>query len=154
MKKSMFYDIIRWIVMAVAMAFSVQAYADATYPVTNPTYIPTARSASVSYSAPADYVVTTNDINTSVFQITGTCTSLAAVAQITVDGTNYVDVNVYPVGSGTVGGVSTAAASISAAGMYRVNTSGASKTRLHITALTAACAVTASGSSGAFTAAE
>jgi len=137
-----------------AMMFASSVMADATYAYTNPTYVPTAKSAAVSASAPTTYVLTTHNVNTAVFNITGTCTSLAAVAQISTDGTNYVTVNVYPVSAGTVNGLSVPAASITAAGMYRVNTSGAFKARLNVTALTAACSFTASGSGAAFTAAE
>ena len=130
------------------------AFADANYPYTHPTYIPTAVAPAVSYSAPGDFLLTNHNINVALFNVSGTCTGLAAAAQISTDGTNFVSVNVYPVGAGTVNGLSVAAASVSAAGMYRVNASGAKVVRLHITALTATCSVSASGTAGSFTTAE
>ncbi len=122
--------------VAVAASF---VHADANYPYQNPVYIPSAVSPVINYTAPADYVITLQDRGVVAFEINGTCTSLAAVAQVTVDGTTWRSINVYPVVTSTI----TAAASISAAGAYRISSSGAKSARLHITALTATCNVSA-----------
>lgn len=120
------------------------AIADANYAYTNPTYIPSAISPAQSFSAPGTYAVTLQNGAVAGFAISGTCTSLAATVQVSIDGTNFYAVNVYPVATGTI----TAAASISAAGGYRANVSGAKLVRLNISALTAACSVSAVVTSG------
>ena len=130
---------------------SVAAFADATYPWSTPSYVPTAMSPSATLSAPGTYAMTTQNVNTAIFSVSGTCTALAATPQISVDGTNYFPVNVYPVTAGTTGGTAVAATSITAAGLYRVNTSGAHSVRLNITALTASCSFAASGTGASFT---
>ena len=133
------------VVLLAALAVAAQAQ---TYPYTNPTYIPNAVGPTNSYAAPADYAFNTLGIGTVTVRVTGTCTSLAAVAQATIDGTNYTAVNLYPIATGT--SAPTAVASISAVGFWKVNTTGFTGVRLHITALTAACVVTLAGTPHGF----
>lgn len=130
---------------------SIAAFADASYPWTNPTYIPSAIAPAASLSAPGTFAITTQNVNTVTVSVSGTCTALAATPQISVDGTNFFPVNAYPVTAGTTGGTSTAATSISAAGLYRFNTSGAQSFRLNVTALTAACSFAGAGTGASFT---
>lgn len=134
---------------AIALLASSFAIADATYPYTNPTYIPNAVSPAISYAAPADYYFTPNGIGTVSLRVTGTCTSLAAVLQASNDsGTNWTAINLYPIATGTTAPV--AVASISAVGFWKANSLGYNKLRLHITALTATCTIAMSGTPGSF----
>lgn len=110
-----------------------------TYPYSNPTYLPTAVAAPATYSAPADYTFQTNGLNVATVRITGTCTSLAGTVQGTNDGTNWTDL---PIAS-VAGGASTVA--ISSTGFWKADTSGFTKVRTHITALTASCTVAMAG---------
>lgn len=129
-------------VIAFTMTFFVSALAlaDATYPYTNPTYIPTAVSPAATYSAPADYSFQANGISVATVRITGTCTSLAATVQGSNDGgTNWTDL----VASSVSGGSSTV--SISSTGFWKVNAGGFNKLRVHATALTASCTIAMAG---------
>lgn len=129
------------LIAAFVMAFgSVLALADATYPYTNPTYIPTASSPAATYTAPADYLFQANNIGTASVRITGTCTSLAATIQGSNDnGANYTDL----LASSVSGGSSTVA--ISTTGFWKVNATGFNKLRVHVTALTASCTIAMAG---------
>ena len=121
------------------------AHADAVYPVTNAFYTPSAISPAQSFTAPSTaYTVTLQNRGVLGVDINGTCTSLAATIQVSMDGTNWRTVNVYPVVTGAI----SAAASISAAGAYRANVSGAKVARVNISALTAACSVSAIATEG------
>lgn len=120
----------------------ILALSDASYPTTNPTYIPSAISPAASFSAPGDYTFTTSNVGTTVLQVAGTCTSLAAVFQGSPNvGTSPTWTNLPLVPA--VGGAPISA--ISTTGIWKVDTSGFAQTRLHITALTAACSISASG---------
>lgn len=128
------------IVGFMALMVSALAMADANYPYTNPTYIPTATSPAATYTAPADYVFQANNIGTASVRITGTCTSLAATIQGSNDnGANYTDL----VASSVAGGSSTVA--ITTTGFWKVNASGFNKLRVHATALTASCTIAMAG---------
>lgn len=129
---------------AVVISFGLMAaaFADTVYPYTNPTYLPTAVSPPVTYTAPADYVLTNNGLTTVSMRISGTCTSLAGTLQGTNDSTTWTDITLYPVG----GGASTK--SFAAAGFWRTDTAGFNKVRAHITALTASCTVAMAGTQG------
>lgn len=124
--------------------FMSTAFADATYNWQNPTYIPTAQSPPATYSAPADPVITTQNLSVVTIRISGTCTGLVAVPQGTNEqvSPNWTALYATPVDSGGT------LKSITASGFYRVNSAGFSQVRLHITALTASCTVTLAGTSG------
>lgn len=128
--------------VALASIMAVPAFGDATYPVTKPTYIPTAISSAATYSAPAVYSFTANGLSTVSLRVTGTCTSLAGTLQGSNDGSNWTAINLYPVG----GGANISA--ISSTGFWRANASGFSKMRVNITALTASCTVAMAGTPG------
>lgn len=135
--------------MAVFGILSSQlSFADATYPWTNPSYVPTAVSPPATYTAPAMYNYTIAGIDTLTIRVSGTCTSLAATLQATNDGTNYTAINLYPIATGTT--APTAVASISAVGFWKANTSGYTKVRLNISALTATCTVAMAGDASGF----
>ena len=120
--------------------------ADAAYPVNNVTYIPTAFSPPVTYTAPGSYILTTHNIGTATIRISGTCTGLTAVGQVSQDGINYTTINLYPVATGVI----TIATSATAPGLWRINPAGFLKARLSITALTASCTVQMGGTTAAF----
>lgn len=134
MKKSMLTRL--FAVMAFAMSAMAMAQ---TYPYTTPTYIPTAILAPSTYSAPADPTYLTSGISTVSLRVSGTCTALAGTPQVSNDGTNWSTVDIKPIGGGAL------AQSVSGTGMWRVNTSGMTKFRLHITALSASCTVAMAG---------
>ena len=115
------------------------AQADAVYPYQNPTYIPSAISPATTLTGTGTYVVTLQNAGTLGVDIRGTCTSLAAQVQVSVDGTNYIAVPAWVVSNSTV----TSTATITATGAYRSNVAGAQKARLNVTANSAACAVSA-----------
>ena len=128
------FTLFAFVVLALASMLSANAQ---TYPYTNPTYTPSAIAPAATYTAPAVYSFNAVASSVVAFQVTGTCSSLAAVAQVSNNGTTWVTVNVWPVTTGTI----TAAASISAAGIYRINATAVPYARLNITALTASCTV-------------
>lgn len=121
------------------MAFG-PAFADAVYPVTTPIYTPSAISPVQVFSAPGTYAVTLHNRSVVAFEINGTCTGVTATVQATVDGVTWRAVNVYPMTTGVIA----AAANIVAAGAYRSHVAGARSVRLNISALTAACNISAS----------
>lgn len=133
---------------ALTLATSFFANADATYPFTNPTYIPNAASPSITYSAPDSYLLTINAIGTTTVRVAGTCTSLAATLQASNDGVTFTNINLYPIATGTTAPV--AVASISAPGFWKANTSGFSNVKLVMSALTASCTVTMVGAPHGF----
>ncbi len=139
--------------LAISTAFlgTSMAFADFGYPYSTPIYTPSAVSPAVTYSAPAVYKMTLNNINTTVVVITGTCTALSAAPKASVDGVNYVQVNEYVVTNASSGVAAASNVAISAVGTYRFNTAGMKYFELNITALTSSCTVSASGSSAAFT---
>jgi len=138
-------SLLSFIAVCAATIFNVpMVSADAAYPYQNSVYIPSAISPVATASAPTTYSVTLQNAGIIAFEINGTCTSLAATVQVSVDGTTWRAVNVYPVVTSTI----TAAASISAAGAYRANVAGARAARLNVTALTATCNFSAVATSG------
>lgn len=114
-----------------------------TYPITNPTYIPTAVLAPQTFTTTGDYVYAVSGISTVTVRVSGTCTSLVSAPQGTNDGTNWTTIQAIPVAGGAN------VTSITGTGFWRVNTSGFTKTRLHITVLAASCTVAMSGSNSA-----
>jgi|ERR1700758_3837421 len=107
-----------------------------TYPYTNPTYIPTAIGPTTSFSTTGNYVFVNQGQSVLTTRITGTCTSLAGTVQGTNDGTNWTNLNLVAIPTGA------SAMSVSAPGFWRSEIGGMTQVRLHITALSAACAVT------------
>lgn len=134
--------------IAVFLGYCVGALADAAYPYSNATYIPTAISPPQTFTAPGDYTLTTHGLSISTLRITGTCTSLAATVQGSNDATNWTSLNLSTIGHGS------STVDIASTGFWRVNSSGLSKIRLHITALTATCTVAMTGSNGSHIAAD
>lgn len=131
-------------IVAIAMLGLATAALAQVYPYTNPTYVPTAQLAAQSFSTTGTYSFVTNGVTTATLRVTGTCTGLVAAPQITNDGTNWTTVQAVPVGSGGVPVVS-----ITATGFWKINTAGATKARLNITALSASCSVTMAATPGA-----
>lgn len=128
---------IKMAVAALALAAS-SAFAQ-VYPISNPSYTPTAVVAPTTYTTTGDYTFAVSGISTATIRISGTCTGLTAAPQGTNDGTNWTTLQAIPVAGGA--NVTT----FSAVGFWRINTSGFTRSRVHITALSASCTVAMAG---------
>lgn len=127
-----------WVPLLIALCFSIPALAQ-VYPINNPTYIPTAIAPPQTFTTTGDYTYSASGISTVTIRVSGTCTGLTAAPQGTNDGTNWTTVQAIPVAGG--GNVT----SITGTGFWRVNAAGFTKTRLHITVLSASCTVAMAG---------
>lgn len=120
-----------------------------TYPTSSPVYVPNAVLAANSLAAPGTFsVFVVNGVQTLSVRVTGTCTSLAATLQASNDGTNFTNINLYPVATGA--SAPTAVASISAVGFWKSNVAGFTSVKLVASALAATCTVSMVGSPGSF----
>lgn len=129
------------LISSLALAFlSTSVCFAQVYPITTPVYIPNAALAASTLSTTGDYVFNTAGVGTVNFQISGTCTALAATPQVSVDGTNWVAVNAYKAGT-----TKSALTSVASTGIFSMSVPGYNKARLHITALSAACTFSAVG---------
>jgi hypothetical protein len=131
------------LVLALLFVSLSVAIAAPTYPFSNPTYIPTAVSAPVAYTAPGTYIFTANGISTLSMRITGTCTSLSGVLQGTNDDTNWSSLTLHPVTASAT--TTTPVVAVAAVGFWRASVAGFKSVRLNITALTATCTVAMAG---------
>lgn len=122
-----------------ALSAPIAALAQAYPP--NPTYHPTAVLAPVTCSAACDVVFNTNGLGTATIRVGGAGTGIAAVVQAANDraaSPTWTNVGVHPVGGAT-------ASSISATGIYRVNTAGMAQIRVHLTAVTGSVTIGGAG---------
>lgn len=124
----------------VALAGSVAAQ---TYPVTTPTYTPSAILAPATFTTTGDYVFNVAGVSSVTLRVSGTCTSLVAAPQGSNDATNYSTLPAAPVGGGA------SVTSITGTGFWRLNTAGMNRVRLHITTLAASCTVAMTGTAAA-----
>lgn len=138
--------VISTIVALVLMAVAISVSA-ASYPFTNPVYIPNAIQGPTTLSAPGSVIMNVNGLGTIAVEVTGTCTGLAATVQGSGDGSSYFAQNVWPVATGVIA----SAVSIVAVGTYRVDAAGMNYEKLAISALTASCTVIITGTPAAFT---
>lgn len=134
--------------------FNPSAFADATYPVSNPTYIPMAQTpaATLPTGASTSTVFTLNNVSIVVMRISGTCTGLTSAVQATNDvgatKTNWTSINFWAAPAlGTAAGTIDADGSLTSTGLYKIKTDGYTQLRLNISALTAACTVQFTGAS-------
>lgn len=140
----------RIVMLAVVAAAAVAVMGNAfpqSYPITNPTYLPNSVKPSATMSAPGTYVFNNNGTGVVALEVEGTCTSLAAVVQGTVDGTHWTTMNVWPVTTGTI----TAASAVAATGVWRTASAAMKQIRVNVTALTASCTFTMIGAPVNFT---
>jgi hypothetical protein len=131
---------------ALALSLSPAAALAQAYPVNNPAYIPTAVLAATSCSAACTVTLNTNGVGTATFRISGSGTGIAATAQVSNDRSispTYTNTTSYPVGGAPV-------ATITSAGLYRVNTNGASSVRLNVTAVTGSITITGAATPASF----
>lgn len=125
-----------------SVALATAAFAQ-NYPYTKATYIPSAIAPSSTLSTTGTYAIDALGLSTVTFQISGTCTSLAATPQISTNGgTTWTDVKAAPVAGGSL------VSSITTAGAYRINAAGTNKVRLNVTALAASCTFSGAGTTG------
>ena len=123
-----------------------------TYPVTNPTYIPTAQAPATACTAACDIYFTLNGVTDTTVQITGTFTGLTAAVRVsnqTPDVSNasatWTTASIVPFGGGTpvssVSGTTT--------GMWTLNTAGLTRLNVHVTAIsTGTVTVSVAGTPG------
>lgn len=105
-----------------------------TVPSSNPTYIPTAVSATQTLAATGAITWNANNFGTSMVQVAGTYTGLVGTFQVTPDrgsSPTWTTVHARPVGNSASGTLAT----ITANGLYAINTAGAAQVRFNVTGL-------------------
>jgi hypothetical protein len=128
------------------MSMQTASLADAVYPYSNPTYTPTAVSPLTAMTiGAANYTMRTNDIGLTTIRIIGTCSSLAATVKVSNETTSDATFTaVYVMDKST----NFTSSTITAAGLYAVNTTGMAQVQLAVTALSVAnCSVAMAGTS-------
>ena len=126
----------------IILVFSISGYSaflnsdQGTLPYNAPSYTPNVNPAIYTFASgvTGEYGMVATGLGTAIIKVSGTCTGLAAVARGSLDGSTWVNLNLYPVATGTTAPV--AVASISATGIWKVNPSGFSMVELQVTALT------------------
>jgi hypothetical protein len=116
-----------------------------TYPVTNPTYIPSAIELPTTCTAACDVTFNVSGVSTVTLQLVGAPGAITASVQGTnqassVASPTWTTLNMVPINGGPV------ATSTSAVGFWTVNTVGLTKIRAHVSALTGSVAVNMVGS--------
>lgn len=133
-----------WIAIAALMlvgAAPLPALAQ-TYPTNNPVYIPTAVLPATNCSTACTVTFNTNGLGSVTFRVSGSATGISITPQVSNDrgvSPTYTNVQAYP-----IGGMPTS--TITANGLYRVNTQGLTSVRLNVTAVTGTLTVTGAGS--------
>jgi hypothetical protein len=120
------------------------------YPYSSPTYTPNARMPAMTIaSGVASTTQTLNNVGVAALQITGTCTSLNGRLEASVDGTNWVTLNLYPYNATAA---ASAVTSVTGTGAWVANTGGYNNIRVNNSAVSGtACVANMSGSSMDFT---
>lgn len=149
MRKNQMKSIISKMFVLVALTvLSAFSFAQ-VYPYSNPTYIPMAVTSSITLpvGASTSTKFNLNNVASVTFRVSGTCTSLAAAVQLSNDvtdtKTNWTSVNFWVSPAlGTAAGTIDADGSLTATGLYKVKTDGATQLRLNVSALVGtSCAV-------------
>lgn len=143
------------ITMFCAMLYHPTASA---YSLSNPLYEPMAQTEAITLptGASTSVIMPLNDIGIVALRVSGTCTGLTAAVQITNDvgatKTNWTSVNFWaPPALGTAAGTIDVDGSLTAPGLYKIKTDGATQLRLNISALTGTpCIAQMTGSNWAF----
>lgn len=120
------------------------AFADANYPISTPTYIPTAVSPLTAMATGAAYYgIRTNGLGVASIRLLGTCTGLTSTVEVTNEVTptaTWTGVKAYPADG------SAPSATLTAAGLFSVNVAGMAQLRLNVSALsTANCSYAMAG---------
>jgi len=140
--------------IALAASSSAFAVGDATAPYQNPTYIPTFTIPSTGSLPTGAQNLTYSTFGSSVFTglFSGTCTSLAATAQGSVDnGASWTTINayIYPA-LGTAAGTVAVAGAITNV-LFKLNVQGFNKVRIVVSALAGTtCSFAAAETQGDF----
>lgn len=118
-----------------------------TYPTTTPVYIPSAVELPTTCTAACDVTFTVSGVSTVSLQLVGAPSAITASVQGTnqapsVASPTWTALNMIPINGGS------AVTSTSAVGFWTINTTGLTKIRAHITAITGSVAVNLTGSSG------
>jgi hypothetical protein len=135
-------------VLASALLVGTPAIAQ-VYPYTNPTYTPNIRMTPVAIaSGVASTTQTLNGIGVVAVQLSGTCTSLVGRLEGSLDGTNWVTLNLFP---NQALGTASAVQSVTTTGLWTSNTSGINLVRFNNSAASGtACVATLAGSPRGF----
>lgn len=118
-----------------------------TYPTTTPVYIPSAVELPTTCTAACDVTFTVSGVSTVSLQLVGAPSAITASVQGTnqapsVASPTWTALNMIPINGGS------AVTSTSAVGFWTINTTGLTKIRAHISALTGSVAVNMVGASG------
>lgn len=118
-----------------------------TYPSTTPVYIPSAVEQPTTCTAACDVTFTVSGVSTVSLQLVGAPSAITASVQGTnqaqsVSSPTWTTLNMIPINGGS------AITSTSAVGFWTINTTGLTKIRAHITALTGSVAVNMTGATG------
>lgn len=119
-------------ITACALALLNVAAPAQTYPINNPSYIPTAVLAATTFTAAGTATFNNNGNGTVLIRVAGTNSVLSAVVQITESraaSPTWTTVPVQLVGGGVV-------TTITANGLYRLNINGAAQVRFNLASLT------------------
>jgi len=148
MKKILHFVLLLGVLAGGLLAIGSPANAQ-VYPYSSPTYTPNARmSAMAIASAVPSTTQTLNNVGTTALQITGTCTNLVGKLEASVDGTNWVTLNLYPYNSTAA---ASAVTSVTGTGAWVANTGGYNNIRVNNSAVTgSACVANMSGSPTGF----
>jgi len=130
--------------MLILPLMSSLALADANYPVTNPTYIPTAVSPLTAMPiGSATYAMRTNGLGVASIRLLGACSGLSTSVEVTNEVTptaTWTATKAYPSDG------SSPLSSLTAAGLYFVNVAGLAQVRLNVLTLsTANCSYSMAG---------
>lgn len=119
------------LVVALMTLLNLQAVAQ-TYPINNPTYVPTAVLAATTLTTAGTVGFNNNGNGTVLIRVAGTNTGLSAVVQVTesrASSPSWTTVPVQTVGGGIV-------STITANGLYRLNINGAAQVRFNLASVT------------------
>ena len=148
MKKILHFVVLLGVLAGGLFAIGTPAIAQ-VYPINNPTYTPNARMPDITVaSGVAGTSRVLNSVGTVSLQLSGTCTSLVGSMEGSVNGTNWVTLNLYPYNA-TVAG--SAVTSVTTTGVWFANTSGLNNVRMNNSAVSGvACIASMAGSSRDF----
>lgn len=148
MFKNLAARVMAWLSIAALILAAAPSLALAqTYPSSNPTYVPTAVLPATTCAAACDVVFNVNGISTVSFRIAGAGTGIAAVIQGANDRSSSPTYSTLTVQG--IGGIRQS--TVTATGLYRVNTAGLASVRFHLTAVTGSVTI---GGAGTLDAAE
>lgn len=123
--------------LLLSAAAIAQTYGNPGYPYSNPTYVPTAVAAPVTFTAAGDYDFAAHNVGTAIVTVKNLSGTLVASVRGSNDALSIADASatwtvlpVQPTGGGAI------TTSITANGTWTVQTAGFTRVQVHITTLT------------------